>query len=202
MKAIHEYLESFQPSCIQRVRSFYTSRFGKPSSLNKAESRFFRGLRSANAEQWMIAISQFSAAIDLVPDDPRIWFCRGLCWGRFAHSRECHAAKDPASEIGDAIDNAFTDLSTAIRLKPDFAEALVERAAIHCERRNWSEVVADCTVGVGLEPTESSFYHFRGMAYWWRGQEDLANRDLSEARRLGDEFAPSIEDLREYVEIR
>jgi tetratricopeptide (TPR) repeat protein len=88
-----------------------------------------------------------------------------------------------AAEKGD-YQTAIADYSEAIRLKPNFAEALVNRGLNYDELRQHDKAIADFSEVSRLKPYSATGFYVRGVAYYALKQYDKAVADFSEAIRL------------------
>jgi protein O-mannosyl-transferase len=80
--------------------------------------------------------------------------------------------------------HALADFNAAIRSKPDYAAAHVNRAAVWIDLGKYAEAVADCTRAVELDPQNANAYNNRGNAFSSRGDLDRAIADYSAAIKL------------------
>lgn len=98
----------------------------------------------------------------------RAFFCRGNSW---------YFKRD--------FDRAIADYSEAIRLDPQSAEALTQRAFIWAEHKNdFERAIADFSASIRLNPRDAPLFAYRGAV--WRRKKDFgrAIADYSEAIRL------------------
>lgn len=117
------------------------------------------------------AISCFSAAIRLKPDDADFYNNRGLA----------RAAK------GD-LDGAIGDFTEAIRLKPNYAEAYCNRGNAQQDKGNLNGAIEDFTKAIHAKPNWADPYNNRGYALHLNGDLDGALQDCNEATRLNPDL--------------
>jgi len=79
---------------------------------------------------------------------------------------------------------AIADLSKAIELKPDYADAYHDRGVAYRRKGDYDLAIADYSKAIELRPDYAFYYHARGDAYRGRGDYDRANADLSRAIEL------------------
>ncbi len=84
-------------------------------------------------------------------------------------------------------DDALKDLSEAIELRPDYAEAYANRGRIYVDRESYQEAIADFDKAIELSPGLSQAYGNRGLAYQNLGDDENATRDYTKAIELGQD---------------
>ena len=84
--------------------------------------------------------------------------------------------------------NAISDYSKAIRLKPDFAEAYNNRGRTKAELSEYFEAIADFNTAIKLEPDNATAYYNRGNVKDSLGQHFEAIADYDIAIRLKPDF--------------
>ncbi|MBV8100974.1 MAG: trypsin-like peptidase domain-containing protein, partial [Verrucomicrobia bacterium] len=90
--------------------------------------------------------------------------------------------------------DAIADYTEAIRLKPDFAAAYINRGWCYLQLNLYDKVIADSTEAIKLQPDNSSAFLNRGCAYCGLQNYRSAVSDFTEAIRL------SPEDAEEYYD--
>jgi tetratricopeptide (TPR) repeat protein len=86
-------------------------------------------------------------------------------------------------------DLAIAELSEAIRLKADYADAYVVRGNAYDRKGDYDKAIADYSEAIHVDPNHSRIYRNRGIAYGQKGNYDRAIADLTEAIRLYPKFA-------------
>ncbi|HQZ70717.1 MAG: tetratricopeptide repeat protein [Anaerolineae bacterium] len=84
-------------------------------------------------------------------------------------------------------DDALEDLSEAIELRPDYAEAYANRGRIYVDRESYQEAIADFDKAIELSPELTQAYGNRGLAYQNLGDDENATRDYSKAIDLSQD---------------
>jgi len=85
------------------------------------------------------------------------------------------------------MDLAAQDFSKVIQLRPEGAEAYVERAAARLEREDYTGVTADCGEALQRDSRMALAYSLRGRALAHAGSLDRALEDLNRAVELAPE---------------
>ena len=131
---------------------------------------FSRGLAANNRGEYDLAISALTSALgagDLNASlIPVAYLDRGIA---HRHKGEC---KD-----------AVSDLSAAIKLKPDYVDAYWERAVANSCAGDWSAALADLDTLIARRPGKSA-YRSRGMLHWENGDFAAAAADFQQAAAL------------------
>jgi cytochrome c-type biogenesis protein CcmH/NrfG len=81
-------------------------------------------------------------------------------------------------------DLAIADYSEAIRLKPGFVEAYINRGYAYGQQRDYDKAIADYNEAVRLKPDFWAAYINRANAYNHKGDWDRALADYNEAIRV------------------
>ena len=137
------------------------------------------------------AVDDFSAALELEPDNPQCYHQRACClreWYRDSRQQ-------------DHFDRALSDLDAAIRLEPDDDSHLTERCALLCDAGRRTEAIDGLTELIRRDDSSFYLYTLRGQAYFDDKQLRLAVRDFTSAidvqekqRRPADEAAQRMQD--------
>ena len=132
-----------------------------------------RGSAQATAGEVALAISDYTAAINLQPDLFEAWYDRGTT---FMHVRR--------------YENATADLTEAIRLKPDFALAYCNRGLAKFQLGDYDQALADYSTGIEHDDAVNYCYLNRGTLYLTLGEYQKAIDDLT--RAIGDKPSDAI----------
>ena len=114
------------------------------------------------------AISDFTAALRLTPDNPEILYDRGL-----AHEN-----------LGDD-DSALSDYGNAVTIKPNYPEAYYALGMIRTRRRQHQEAIADFDQAIAHNPDNALAYQRRGVCYYHLDNKEQAHADFNKAGQLG-----------------
>jgi tetratricopeptide (TPR) repeat protein len=116
------------------------------------------------------AISDFSEALKLDPQNMDVIFDRGLAY----------------DNKGDA-DNALKDYSRVIELDPEQAAAYNNRGSIYADKEDWAKALPDFVKASALSADNVMFISNRGIANWYLKNYDKAVADFTEAIKLAPE---------------
>jgi len=81
-------------------------------------------------------------------------------------------------------DRAIADLTQAIRLDPNYADAYISRGSVYNEKGDYDRAIADLTQAIRLDPNYAIAYVVRASAYYSKGDYDRAIADFTQAIRL------------------
>ena len=73
------------------------------------------------------------------------------------------------------IDRAIEDYTTAINLKPNYAEFYSNRGNAYRDKDDFHRAIEDYTTAIDLKPNYAEFYRNRGNAYRDKGDYDRAH---------------------------
>ena len=81
---------------------------------------------------------------------------------------------------------AITDCDTAIRLKPDYADAYATRGLAKTSLGQHSAAIADCDIAIRLKSDYADAYATRGLAKALLGRTWEAKQDIRTALRFAE----------------
>lgn len=122
-----------------------------------------RALVYQHMQQYKSAIKDFTSALELSNNSPRVLYGRAL-----AYQQE----RMP--------DNAIIDLSNAIKLKSDFIEAYNLRGVMYDSQGNFKDALADYNNAIALDPNFEQAYFNLGTLY-------IKQKNLTEAKTAFDD---------------
>jgi tetratricopeptide (TPR) repeat protein len=137
------------------------------------------GLSARNRRDFEAAIDYYTQAIEtgnLSPNDLAVVInSRGVAY-----------------EVKGETDKAAADFDDAIRLKPDFGEAYINRALIWAKKRQYDRAITDLTEAAHRDPKQAYLaLNDRGIVYEEKGDHTRAIEDYGEAIRLKPDYAGS-----------
>jgi tetratricopeptide (TPR) repeat protein len=166
-----------------------------------ARAYFDRAKESSDRGEYVRAIADYDAALELRPGEPLIYFGRGNAYAALRRYAPAIAdfteaiRLDPEnaayfinrgnaySRSGD-FQRAVADYGRAIRLDSNDSRAYSNRANAYAEMEEHDKAAADFTEVVRLRPDWAEAYFGRGNARLALGRNEDALRDYSEAIRL------------------
>lgn len=156
------------------------------------------GLAYLDADQFNAAISMFSNAMGLPGQsrNPELMFNLGRAQAEFALNQQFATAQTRAEDLQKAIDS----LDRALRIKPDFAEALFERGKAYVELGDLEQAIDDLKQSVALDPSNSEAVALLGVASLSRGIGESNARNGQTAQITAD-LEMAIAQLSRYLEL-
>jgi tetratricopeptide (TPR) repeat protein len=92
----------------------------------------------------------------------------------------------------DSRDLAFADYDRAIRLKPDFAAALVNRGIAYYEKGQFEQAIQDYDRAIALKPDLAEAFNNRCLAYLKLHRYDRALTDFDQTIRLNKNYGNAL----------
>lgn len=116
------------------------------------------------------AISDYTKAIELDPNNPYPYYHRGLAYYR----------------KGD-YSRAISDHAKGIELGPNNASAYYNRGLAYYKKGDFYSAIADFTRAIARNPDHAKAYYSRGLAYSKKGNHTRAIADRTKANALRSE---------------
>lgn len=160
-RAIHDYTESIRLSNMVR-ELFYHSR---AALIGRAYAYFSAGL-------YDLAIADYSTLLETEEN--------------VALKSVCLLMRGEAYLQKGAYNQALSDFNAGLAASPTFYAVYLARARLYIATDQLDLAVADCTAVLNLYPNLASAYMRRGIAYWYKGLDRLAEEDLSKGISLDD----------------
>lgn len=141
--------------------------------------KFYTGKadESYNKGEYEIAISNYSSALKLDPDNTYAYNGRGLAY-----------------TYNNQLDLAIQDFNKAIQLDPNYSIAYVNRGYVFSQHNQLDFAIADYTKAISLDPDYALAYNGRGNVKSSKKQYDLAIQDLTKAITLDPEYPNAFVD--------
>jgi tetratricopeptide (TPR) repeat protein len=106
----------------------------------------------------------------------------------------------------ERYEEAISDYDEALRIKPDFADAYVNRGYTKLALQQYTDVISDCDAALRIKPDSAHAYYNRGIAKHELGRTWEAKDDLQTALKLADkaknhQLKTSIEQYIQELEV-
>ncbi len=138
----------------------------------RAAAYFTSGKSAYDAEDYPQAIEQYTKAAGVDPQDPEIFYRRGLA----------HVAQDDFHE-------ALADFSQSLKLNPRNAMAHYQRGLAHRLLGQHDQAIEDYSRALKLDPRLALAYRSRSLAYAAKGDNEKAKADYERALKLDPSLA-------------
>ena len=139
----------------------------KASNAKLANDYFTKAKNNVDAQNFKFAIIYFTNAIELTPNDPKLYFNRGL-----------------VHYFLENYNKALSDLDRTVKLDPQYRKAFWVRAKLKYDLDDNKGAIADYTSAINLDPTNDSLYFNRGLAYFYMQDYESAIKDIDKAIQI------------------
>ena len=106
-------------------------------------------------------------------------------------SAETYFLRGYAKDALGLYHEAISDYDTAIRLKPDYADAYIGRGVAKDKLKQYFAAISDYDMAIRLNPDYAPAYHNRGIAKMHLKQYAAAIVDYTQAIRLNPDYVPA-----------
>jgi Tfp pilus assembly protein PilF len=158
----------------------------RPTPTPNASSYYDKGEEYYVAENWVMAVGEFTNSIQVNPNNSDAYWYRGLSYYNLGQYQ-----------------NSINDYTKAIQLDPDDAILYNNRGNVYHDFKKYDLAISDFGHSISLDPEYAHAYYGRGYAHHWLSiggdsgtskLSDIANneqavRDLTKAIELDPEFA-------------
>lgn len=134
-----------------------------------------QGATALQAKEYDLAISRFTAALQLNPDKNTACGLYNLRAKAYLYQKRW--------------DQALQDANAAIRLNPRFYDPYIARAIVYRSRGNVDKAIAEDDTAIQLNPKAVRAYNNRGVAEGKRGRPERAIADYDRALRVDPNYA-------------
>ena len=139
----------------------------------QAEAAHKRGEAASDNKNYKKAISEFTEAIRLNPNEPKYLKDRGFVYDLYIED----------------YDKAIADYTKAIQLEPDDDDAYYWRGEAYIKKGDHDKAIADYTKRIQMNPNKPEFLKDRGFVYYLFIKDyDKAIEDFTEAIRLKPDY--------------
>jgi len=169
------------------------------NSEETAGNFYERGVSLASEGEFEKALDALkkalNASVDRKPAQESFDIVQSVLSGKLKKAAAISFFKGVVHENKSEYVQAYSYLSKAIRIAPDFADAYYERGSISGSLNYYDKAVSDFTKAAELNPGDAEAFNNRGLAYA-KGFSDYQNAiaDFSEAIRVNPEFAEAYEN--------
>lgn len=132
-----------------------------------AKYQIFRARAYDRLNSPILAISTFSRAIKLSPENPNIYVERGIVFKKLKSDGE-----------------ALRDFDKAISLDPNHFSAYLHRGELYARSREFEKAIADFNKAIEINSESAHPYYYRGTVFAWMKKRDKAIQDISHAAKL------------------
>lgn len=95
-------------------------------------------------------------------------------------------------------DQAIVELTKAVQINPNFAEAYCLRGELYRNKSDLGRAIPDYSKAIQINPNYAEVYYYRAVSYYFTQEYDKAWQDVHKAENLGYKVFPSfIEDLKQ-----
>jgi lipoprotein NlpI len=142
----------------------------RPTATPNASSYYNKGEEYYEAENWVMAVGEFTNAIQVNPNYTNAYWYRGVAYKKL-----------------EQYQNATDDYTKAIQLDPNLAVLYSNRSATYQLLGQYQLAINDGTKAIQLDPNLANAYLNRGVAYHSQTprQNQLAINDYTKAIQLG-----------------
>ena len=106
--------------------------------------------------------------------------------------RDTLGAGNAYSYIGEHA-KAIADYDKAIELKPEYPKAYYRRGMAYAKNAEYAKAIADYNEVIQRDPEHADAYRSRGEAWHHLKEQEKAEADLTVARALETNTAPSVQ---------
>jgi tetratricopeptide (TPR) repeat protein len=149
-----------------------TSDYNRTIKYLNAAEWLEKGHKASNSHSYTDAVTAFSKAIELNPQDTSGYFSRGVVYILWLRNNS----------------KAMADFNKVIKLNPQYADAYHYRGLIYKAQGNHGQAMADFNKAIKLNPQNASAYETRGTAYLEMGNYNRAIDDYNKSIEFDPEF--------------
>jgi tetratricopeptide (TPR) repeat protein len=146
---------------------------GRSGQTNDESEAFARGVQALEEHDYNAAITNFTKAIRLNPNDLNAHVNRGLAYAGKGY-----------------IQLAAIDYTRAIHMKPDDAAIYSRRGDAYLSVNEYARAITDYSEAIHLDP-KPSYFNNRGKAYLLKRDYSKAAADYSKAASMAGNYGPA-----------
>ena len=146
-----------------------------------------RAVEFAIVQDYSSAIDDCTRALQCPLADNRLHviatFCRANWRYRLLEYQRATGEQDATANMD--FDIMLRDYDQVIRMQPDFAFAIFNKANILCAQKQWNDAIDYYTQAIQLDGDFAEAWFNRGLTYVYIGENEKGLSDLSKAGELG-----------------
>ena len=146
-----------------------------------------RAVEFAIVQDYSSAIDDCTRALQCPLADNRLHviatFCRANWRYRLLEYQRATGEQDATANMD--FDIMLRDYDQVIRIQPDFAFAIFNKANILCAQKQWNDAIDYYTQAIQLDGDFAEAWFNRGLTYVYIGENEKGLSDLSKAGELG-----------------
>ena len=170
---IQRGVDAYQKGNADEAINYYNKVIALDSDASTVSISYsIRGIAYLSKKVYESAIKDFSKALELGMDNPRIYLLRGWTY---------HLQKN--------YDHAIEDFTKAIELNLHNADVYTYRGTIYYHKGKYNEAIEDFTKAIELDPEDVIIRNNRGVVYRDKGELDLAIEDHNKTIQLNPDYA-------------
>ena len=185
--ALTAELVDFHFSEIARLSLQIDRLISEENAVALSYTYFARAIEFAIVQDYTSAIDDCTRALQLstlnAPLSTIITFCRANWRYRLLEYQQSTGEQEATKTIDFEI--MLRDYDQVLRLQPDFAFALYNKANILCAQHEWQTAINYYTQAISLDGDFAEAYFNRGLTYVYIGENEKGLTDLSKAGELG-----------------
>jgi tetratricopeptide (TPR) repeat protein len=152
------------------------------------------------------ALTEYSNGLQFAPDDPALYFNRGLCYTQLEQYEQALQDFDQVIHLDEFFAGAYfnrakvhalledyaaalADLNQALAQRPDDVNALYDRGVLYLLSQDNQKAIDDFDAIISLEPAHVDARYGRGFAYAASGAYDQAIADYNAVIELDPQNA-------------
>jgi tetratricopeptide (TPR) repeat protein len=140
---------------------------------DKSRDHYNRGLAHAKNGEYDQAISEFTKAIEINPQNADAYNNRGNAYRKKGQH-----------------DLVISDCTRAIEINPGLADAYYNRAVAYDNKGFYDQAISDLDKAIEINPKLPGAYNSRAIAYYHKAEYDKAWQDIGKAQALGSPVHP------------
>jgi len=169
-----------QKAAIEKAVKERSAQLAKNKALNDA---FNQGMEALKTKQFDVALQAFTKASEM---DPK----QHVIWGNLAETYAEIGKSKTGPEAEAALNSAVTNYNKALELVPNDANYRNNLALVYARLKKFTEMEAELTKAVQLDPTNGGRYFFNmGAVLTNNGQTDAACSAFKKATEADPNYA-------------